>query len=163
MAGNDLSDRKVIELTQEGYDELKAELDELVKVKLPEAVDRVAKAREYGDLSENSEYHNARDDKELLETRIDEITGIIENAVVVKQTTSQQKVGMGSRVTVTLKSNKKTKKTFQICGEFEADPVEGKISSVSPLGKALMGAKKGEEVKVKAPAGEAMYVVEDIK
>lgn len=153
----------MIQLTQEGFEELKAELEELENVKLPAAITRVAEAREYGDLSENSEYHDARDDKNLIETRIEEIKSVLERAEVVKNTRSKQVVGMGSKVTVVLKDKKAKKKTIQIVGEYEADPASGKVSSASPLGSALMGHKKGDEVTYDAPAGEITYVIEDIK
>lgn len=157
------NNKKITTLTQEGFDELKAEMDQLVKEKLPLAVKRVATAREYGDLSENSEYHDARDDKDLIETRIAEIERVLETAQVVKATRSKQKAGMGSVVTVYPQGKKNKTKILQIVGEYEADPTEGKISSGSPLGKALMGKKKGEEVTFEAPAGEITYVVKEIK
>jgi transcription elongation factor GreA len=153
---------KAVQLTQQGLDDLQAELKELVEVKLPEAVDRVAKAREYGDLAENSEYHNARDDQALLEARISDIEEILRNARVVKNTKSHSVIGVGSTVVVSLVGKKK-QMTIHIVGEFEADPSEGKISSVSPLGKALMGKKKGDQVTVKAPVGAVEYMVEDVK
>lgn len=153
----------VIELTQEGLDELLQELNELQEVKLPAVIDRVAKAREYGDLSENSEYHSARDDQQLIETRIEQIEEIIRKAVVVKHTKSLKKVGIGSVVTIVKKKDKKVKKTVEICGDFEADPSNNKISSGSPMGKALIGKKKGDEAVIKAPAGEISYIVENIK
>lgn len=158
--------QKTIQLTSEGLEELQKELTELTQVKLPEAVARVAKAREYGDLSENAEYHSARDDQNLIETRIGEIEEILAKAKVVRPTRSRNAVGMGSTVTVSIKGKKgkKGKKlVFYIVGEFEADPLESKISSVSPLGKALMGKKKGDVIKVVAPAGEIEYVIEKIK
>lgn len=155
---------KTIQLTQAGLDELQTELKLLVDVKLPAAVDRVAKAREYGDLAENSEYHSARDDQALLETRISEIEDILKKAKVVKQTKSHTVIGIGSRVVVSVAVGKKAKNmTLFMVGEFEADPQEGKISAVSPLGKALMGHKKGDEVVVKAPAGQTSYSVEDVQ
>lgn len=162
MATNGDTPVKTIQLTIEGYEELQNELQELLEVKLPAVVARVAKAREYGDLSENAEYHSAREDQNLIETRIDEIQQVLTKAQVVKQTTSHSKVGMGSKVTIAIKGQK-TKKIISIVGEFEADPVEGKISSVSPLGKALMGKKKGDKVKVTAPAGDVEYEIVDIK
>ena len=160
---NDKKAHKTIELTQEGFEELKAELDELINDKLPKAIKRVADAREYGDLSENSEYHDARDDKDLIVTRISEIEEILEKAKIVKATTSKNIVGIGSKVSAHLKGKKAKKRTFQIVGEYEADPSEGKISSVSPLGKALMGKKKGDSVTYQAPAGEITYIITDIK
>ena len=120
-----------IELTKEGLAELQDELKILEEVKLPEAIDRVAIAREHGDLSENSEYHSARDDKELIETRIDEIKAVLENATLVTATKSHQKVGIGSQVTIK-KSTEKTKKTVLIVGEYESDPSQNTISIASP-------------------------------
>jgi transcription elongation factor GreA len=154
---------KAIQLTQEGLDELKQELKELTDVRLPAVIDRVAKARDYGDLSENAEYHSAKEDQTLVETRIDEIQNILAHAHIVKHTTSSSKVGMGSKVVVTVTGKKSKKLTFTIVGETEAKPTEGKISSVSPIGTALMNKKKGDTAKVSAPAGEVEYVIEDIK
>ena len=154
---------KPVQLTQEGLDELQAELTELVDIKLPAAVDRVAKAREHGDLAENAEYHSARDDQALLEARIAEIEEVIKRAQVVKHTKSHTVIGIGSKVTVTIKGKKTSQRLINIVGEFEADPGEGKVSAVSPLGKALLTHKKGDEVIVKAPAGEIHYQIDDVQ
>lgn len=151
-----------IQLTQEGLDELQAELKDLVEKKLPTVIERVARAREYGDLSENAEYHSAKEEQNLVEARITEIEDIIAKAQVVSETRSTTKVGMGSTVTVQV-VGKKAQMTVSIVGEFEATPGENKISSVSPLGKAIMGAKKGDQVKVTAPAGVIEYEVLEIK
>jgi len=151
-----------VELTKQGMEELQSELKELEEIKLPEAIDRVAKAREHGDLSENSEYHSARDDKELIETRIDEIKAVLENATVVSATTSHQKIGIGSKITIK-KSGTRTPRVITIVGEYESNPLNGKISVASPLGKALMKKKPGDKVVVKAPAGEVEYEIIDIK
>lgn len=160
----DAPQQKTIQVTQDGLEELKRELKELVDIKLPANVDRVSKAREYGDLAENAEYHSAKEDQTLIETRIDEIEKILAMAQVVQNTRSSSKVGMGSKVSVSIVSKKKAKpQVFVIVGEFEATPAEGKISSVSPLGKALMGKKKGDTVAVKAPAGEVEYEILEIK
>ena len=154
---------KITKLTPEGFEELKAELEDLVNDRLPSAIKRVAEAREYGDLSENSEYHDARDDRNLLDTRILEIEKILETATIVKATRSKNKVGMGSQVNISIKGKSSKTKTVQMVGEYEADPIEGKISSVSPLGKALLGKKKGDQVTYQAPAGEITYVITKIK
>lgn len=154
---------KAIQVTKQGLDELNAELAELVEVKLPAVIKRVGIARSHGDLSENAEYQNAREDQQLVEARIAEIENIISHATVVKSTTSTTKVGIGSVVTVSLKTSKTKKFTYHIVGEFEANPQEGKISSDSPLGRALMGKKKGDEATVKAPAGEVVYLIAEIK
>lgn len=153
---------KQTEVTKEGLEELKKEHAELTDVKLPEIIERVARAREYGDLSENAEYHSAREDQQLVETRIDEIQSVIASAHVVSTSRGTSKVSVGSTIVVTIKG-KKTKVTFHMVGEFEADPMEGKISMASPVGKALMNKKKGDEVKVVTPSGEVIYVIEEIK
>jgi transcription elongation factor GreA len=160
---NDNKKTKTTKLTPEGFEELKAELADLVSDKLPKAIKRVADAREYGDLSENSEYHDARDDRNLLDTRISEIEKILETAIIVKATRSKDRIGMGSQVTIRLKGKSSKTKTFHMVGEYESDPLEGKISSVSPLGKALMGKKKGNEITYQAPAGEITYKIVTIK
>lgn len=154
---------KTIQLTKEGLEELQKELQELLNVKLPAVVARVAKAREQGDLSENAEYSNAREDQTLIEARIAEIERILERAQVVSHTKSHTKVGIGSKVVVTLKGKKAKKMTILVVGEFEADPKEGKVSAVSPLGKALVGKTVGDTATVKAPAGEMVYTINQIK
>jgi transcription elongation factor GreA len=155
---------KTVQVTQEGLEELQRELKELVEIKLPANVERVSKAREYGDLSENAEYHSAKEDQTLIETRIDEIEKILAMAQVVQQTKSSTKVGMGSSVTIAPTGKGKAKsQIFTIVGEFEAVPAEGKVSSVSPIGKALMGKKKGDHVTVIAPVSQVEYEILDIK
>lgn len=155
--------KKTIKVTKEGLEELKGELLELEKTKLPAVVKRVATARAHGDLSENAEYHDAKEEQNFVETRISEIKDIIERAEVVKQTTSSTKIGVGSTVTAQKQDKKKKTYMFHIVGEFEADPTEGKISAVSPLGKALIGKKVGDTAVVEAPAGEIAYKISEIK
>lgn len=150
--------KQQIELTQEGLDELQTELTELIDIKLPATILRVTKAREHGDLSENAEYHSARDDQQLLQARIDELQEIISKAKVIKHTKSNTKVGVGSVVVVT-KVGSKGEKVFQIVGEFEANPNEGKVSNASPIGSSLMGKKKDDVIVVKAPAGNIEYKI----
>ncbi len=157
-----MTQNNTIVLTKDGWEELLSELKELQEVKLPEAVERVAKARDHGDLSENAEYHSARDDKELLETRIAQIQEIMEKAKVVQSTHSNQMVGMGSQVTIVKKGSNKSQ-VVTLVGEFEADPANGKISVASPMGKALLKKKKGEAVVVDAPAGKIEYTITSIK
>jgi len=153
---------KQIELTKTGLEDLKAELTELKDIKLPATIKRVTEAREYGDLSENSEYHDAKDEQRLLETRIDEIESILSQAKVITTTRSTLKVGVGSEVEVRKKGAKTTKK-LQIVGEFEASPMENKISNASPIGKAIMSKKKGDVVLVNTPSGEISYEIIEIK
>lgn len=151
-----------VEVTKDGLADLKAELVELRDVKMAEVVDRVAKAREYGDLSENAEYHDAKEEQRLLETRISKLEDVIARAKVVKHTRSTTKVGIGSTIVVKKKGSK-SPMIVTIVGEFEADPSESKFSSASPLGKAVLGKKKGDSVIVNAPAGEVEYTIEDIQ
>ena len=161
MSGTQLSTPvQPIELTQEGLASLKDELQQLKTIKLPAVIDRVAKAREYGDLSENAEYHDARAEQELVQTRIDEIEEVLSKAVIVKKTHSTVKVGIGS--TVEIKPAKGKSMIVTIVGEFQGNPAKHSVSSISPLGKALIGKKKGDKVIVKAPAGEVEYTIENI-
>ena len=134
-----------VQLTLAGYAELSAELQELKTDKLPAAIERVSRAREFGDLSENAEYHQSRDDHAALVGRIEELTDILNRSVVVQATTSKTAVGMGSRVKVAINGSVHE---FTIVGEWEADPAEKKISHESPLGKALMGKGVGEKIEV---------------
>ena len=154
--------KKQIELTKEGYQELKDEYDRLVKEELPKVVKRISVARDKGDLSENTEYQNAKEDKEIIDSRITEIENVLEKARVVKKTRSKTTVGIGSEVTVHLTSKPKSKMKFNIVGEYESNPEEGKISSVSPIGKALIGQKEDQEVEVEAPAGIITYVIDSV-
>lgn len=149
-----------VTLTQDGYDELIAELKEIKEGKLPKAIERVATARSFGDLSENSEYHAAREDLSFLEGRTAELEALLAKAKVIKQKKGKQtNVSVGSTVTVHVG---KAKHVYQIVGEWEANPKEKKISESSPLGKALIGKKVGEEIEVEAPAGKIKYKVADI-
>lgn len=149
-----------VTLTAQGYDELIAELKEIKESKLPKAIERVATARSFGDLSENSEYHAAREDLSFLEGRVSELETLLSKAKVIKKKNGKQtSVSVGSTVTVHIG---RTKHVYQIVGEWEANPKEKKISEDSPLGKALLGKKIGEEIEVDAPAGKIKYKVADI-
>lgn len=142
-------------LTKEGLDQLKAEYDELVNTKRPAMVQRLADARDLGDLSENSEYAAAKQDLAFIDGRIVELEEIIHGAKVV---TSHGKghVDVGCKVTLHIDGKQES---FMLVGEWEADPVQKKISHESPLGKALMGKKVGEQVEVEAPAGKLIYKI----
>jgi len=135
--------KKQFYLTKEGIDELKSELEELISQRGPIA-ERIKTAREFGDLSENAEYSAARQEQERVESRIAEIEHILLNVEVITKPKGDSKVQLGS--TVTLKDGET--KTFQVVGTVEADPMNGKISDESPIGKALMGKKVGEEVEI---------------
>lgn len=150
----------VVVLTQEGYDELARELKLIKNDKLPKAIERVATARSFGDLSENSEYHAAREDLAFLEGRASEVEALVTKAKVIKVKKGGSTVGLGSTVTVHIG---RTKHQYKIVGEWEANPSEKKISESSPLGKALVGKKEGDEIEVEAPAGKIKYKVADIE
>ena len=145
-----------IQVTKEGLENLKSEHDELTNTKRPKLVDRLAHARSQGDLSENSDYQNARDELEFLDGRISELDIVLKHAVVVKSYGKKGQISFGTKVT--LQWNGK-KQEFHIVGEWEADPAEQKISHTSPLGQSLIGKKVGENVQVEAPAGKITYKI----
>lgn len=150
-----------VQMTPDGYQQLIDELEMLENTKLPEAIDRVAKAREFGDLSENAEYHSAKDDLSSLEGRIEELKDIINRVKVVDvPKATKDLVGIGSTVNVLINDQEHE---FVIVGEWEADPVSKKISHESPLGRALIGKKVGDEVHVEAPAGQIAYKIKAVK
>jgi transcription elongation factor GreA len=147
--------KKLFHLTQEGVDELKAELERLIAER-SEVADRIKTAREFGDLAENAEYQVARQEQEKNEARIAELEHIIGNVDIIKSTGTAGKVRLGSKVTL---DGSGRKKEFQVVGTVEADPLEGKISDESPIGQALMGKKVGEAVEIKTPAETATYKI----
>lgn len=145
-------------LTKDGLEELKREYDELLKTKRPAAVKRLAEARDQGDLSENSEYTAAKDELAFMDGRIAELEDIIHGAKVV-ESHSKALVDVGCKVTVDIKGKKEE---FNLVGEFEVDLKEKKISHESPLGKALMGKRVGDQVEVEAPVGKIVYKIVQI-
>lgn len=149
-----------IQLTQDGYNQLVAELKQLEEVQKPQTVERLQRARALGDLSENSEYTASKEDLDMYEGRIMELKHILKNAQVVTDSTDDGHVDIGCIVIV--ETNGKTME-FMIVGDFEADPMQKKLSHTSPIGKALIGKKKGHEVHVQVPAGKTKYKIVDIK
>lgn len=149
--------QKKIQLTSKGLEALKKELGELLGVKRPALVARLSNARSQGDLSENSDYQNSKEELEFMDGKIEELQSVIKNSVVVDDNSNGS--GIGTKVTV--KVNGSTH-TFEIVGEWEADPTQKKISHTSPLGSALVGRKVGEKFEVEAPAGKIAYEVVDI-
>ena len=143
-------------LTQERLDELKAELDELKNKKRQEVALRLKTAKEYGDLSENSEYVEAREEQANVESRIFELEELMKEAVTIKTGEGGDIVGVGSVVTVK-KGDKTT--TYTIVGSYEAKPEEGRISDESPLGKAFLGKKVGDTVSVTTPGGATKFEI----
>lgn len=151
-------DKHQILLTPEGLKELKGEYDQLMQVKRPEGVERLARAREGGDLSENSEYTAAREELAFIDGRIAEIEEILNGAKTIRHKTvgKSSSVSVGCKVHLTVNGKKEV---FTIVGEWEADPTEKKISHESPLGKALIGKKIGDKVEVEAPVGKIEYKI----
>ncbi|MGH7241730.1 MAG: transcription elongation factor GreA [Candidatus Saccharimonadales bacterium] len=150
--------KKLFRLTSEGITELEAELKALI-AKRPEIADDIKTARELGDLSENAEYQAARAEQEKNDARISEIEHILQNVEVIKAPKGDNKVQLGS--TVQLKGDTKTKQ-FQVVGTVEADPLNGKISDESPIGKALLGKKVGDDVEIQTPVETSTYRVVSI-
>jgi len=148
------------QLTTKGYENLKKEHEELVKVKKPYALNRLHKARSMGDLSENSEYSAAKEELAFVEGRIQEIETVLKNVEVVASNPNCAVIELGTSVAV--EANGK-KELFQIVGEFEADPLNKKLSHTSPIGQALLGKKPGDWVEVEVPAGKIKYKIVEIK
>lgn len=146
-------------LTPERLEELKRELAELKTAKRADVAERLKRAKELGDLSENAEYMEAREEQTQVETRIFELEDMIKNASVIKPSAGS-KVQVGS--TIELERDGK-KMTYVIVGPNEADPIVGKISNESPMGKAFIGKNTGDTVKVKTPGGETTYKLLSVK
>lgn len=147
-------------ISQEGYDKLKKELDDRLNVKRLEIAARIESAKELGDLSENAEYAEAKNEQAFNDGRIGELTSLLKNVTVVGNNHDKNKVSMGSIVSA--ESEGKTKE-FTIVSFNEANPGEGKISNESPLGVALLGKKKGDQVLVNTPRGQMIYKIIDVK
>lgn len=148
-----------IQFTQAGLGEIHTELMQLKGVKLTAAIERVARARDFGDLSENAEYHAAKEELSFIEGRIEELEDIVLRAEVVNGKNKNNAVDIGCKVTVSVKGKEHT---YEIVGQWEADPLKKKISHTSPLGQALVGKKKGEKVEFEAPAGKVVYHIKKI-
>lgn len=151
-----MSDQTI--LTAAGLDKLKAELEDLKENKRPAVIARIKEAVSYGDLSENSEYEDAKNEQGFIEGRIAELQGMLDTAQIVESSGSSDVVQLGSVVDVSNGSDS----TFTIVGPAEADPTGGLISNESPLGQALLGAKVGDKVSVETPRGTQTYTVKKI-
>ncbi len=142
-------------ISKEGYEKLNEEYQELVKVKRREIADRIQKAKDMGDLSENAEYSEAKDAQALNEGRIIELDSLLKNVVVVESKKTDE-VSLGSVLTV--KADGK-ERTFEIVSFNEVDPPTGKISNESPIGQAFLGKSKGDTVDVQTPRGVIQYKI----
>jgi len=149
-----------IPITAEGLAQVQQELDQLVNVRRPEIVAKIKTAREHGDLSENFEYHAARNEQSFIETRILELEAIVKNHVIIESRASNGRVDLLSKVTFAEEGE--PEETYRIVGSTEADPTAGKISFESAIGRALLGHRVGDEVEVQTPAG-GRYTVRVVK
>jgi transcription elongation factor GreA len=140
-------------LTKEGLEKLKNELDELKTVRRKEVAARIEIAKDMGDLSENAEYNEAKEEQGFIEGRIAELEALVPNAIIIERAGTGT-VGIGS--TVRVEANGKEKE-YTIVGASEADPVKGKISNESPLGVQFLGKSAGDSVEVKVPSGKTVY------
>ena len=149
-------------LTEEGAAELRLELEDLIKVKRPELAVKLKEAISQGDLSENADYHDAKEQQAFLEGRIQYLEGLLHSAVIVADNGKKASViSVGTEVTV--QEGSEPPEVFIIVGAAEADPRAGKISNESPLGRALLGHKVGDKVSFDAPAGKLTFKIKSIK
>src|SRR3989344_5322559 len=146
-------------ITKEGLDKMVQELEHLKTVKRRELADRLRKAIAFGDLSENFDYHNAKEEQEFLERRIAELEDMIADSKVVGVSANKETVSLGCQVSL---ESEGEKFSFTMCEPQLSNPLEGKISVDSPMGQALLGQKKGSVVQVETPQGKARYKVLDI-
>lgn len=152
---------KTFKMTASGKAELEAELEQLKTEGRIDIAEKLKVARSYGDLSENSEYDEAKSEQAKIEARINELEYQLDHAVVV-ESTDKNAVSVGSTVTVIRKSDSAEIK-YQIVGFSESNPAQGKISEESPVGKGLIGAKIGETVTIEAPIGNLDFEIKDIQ
>jgi transcription elongation factor GreA len=143
-------------LSKDGFERLRHELEEMVSLKRPEIAQRIHDAKEHGDLSENAEYEDAKNEQAFVEGRIAQLEALIKNATIIDENHSTEFVQIGS--TVELEGEDGTER-FTIVGSAEAAPAEGRISNESPVGRAVLGKKPGQKVVVRAPAGDVTYKV----
>jgi len=151
--------KKTYQLTLSGKKDLERELEEL-KSRRGAIAQKIADARDFGDLSENAEWDAARDEQAQVETRIAEIEDILLNASVI-QAANRTQIAVGCTVVLVNAAGKKVE--YSIVGSVEADPLEGKISDESPIGQALLGKKVNDKVTIKTPGGEVSYTVTELK
>jgi len=143
-------------ISKEGLERLRAELEEIVTLRRPEIAHRIHDAKEHGDLTENAEYEDAKNEQAFVEGRIAQLESMIKNATIIEENHSSDHVAIGSTVKV---AGPDGTESFMIVGSAEARPTEGRISNESPVGRALLGHKKGESVSVHVPAGEFSYKI----
>jgi len=157
-----MMENKEVLITKEGLEKAKKELDYLLVEKRQEIAEKIKAAREFGDISENSEYDEAKNEQAEIEARILKLESIVKNAkIIVENSTKKGVIDVGSKVIV-LDVEYNEEETYAIVGSTEADPYENRISNVSPLGSALIGKKVGDVVEVPVPTGVISYKVVNI-
>jgi transcription elongation factor GreA len=149
-------------MTEAGFNKLDAELRNLKMVERPAVITAIAEAREHGDLSENAEYHAAREKQSFIEGRINELESVIGRAEVIKVSAMSGSIKFGATVTI-VDEDTDEEKTYQIVGEHEADIEAGKLNMKSPIARALIGKEEGDSVEVNTPGGVRSYEVLTIK
>lgn len=150
---------KTIQLTKIGYKKLQSDLNRLKKTGLPEAISRLQKARSMGDLKENSEYAAAKENLAFVENRVSELEQMIQQVEVININTNSNTISLGQTFVAVVDNEEKK---ITIVGEYEADPVAGKYSVTSPIGKTLLGKKAGETVEINIPAGKIIYKIKSL-
>ncbi len=148
-------------MSRERYDEIVKELEYLQTVREKEVAEQIKEARSYGDLSENSEYDEAKTEQGKLYSKIAELTNLRDNAEIVEKSARSGAIGIGSRVTV-VDLEFGDEDTYQIVGSQEANPAVGRISDESPVGRALLGHHSGETVTVETPTGDLQFQIQDV-
>ena len=156
-----MGNKNVVYLTQEGLDELKKELDNLINVRRPENINAIKEARSLGDLSENAEYDAARNEQAQIEARIQQLEKMLENVSIITEVSSDT-VGIGNTVSIKYVDDDE-EDDYKIVGSQEADPFESKISNESPIAKALFDHKVGDIVTVESPNGSYDVEIIEIK
>ena len=156
-----MADKKEVFLTAKGFTDIESELDELKRVKRPEIIKAIKEARALGDLSENADYHAAREEQAIIEGRIQELEYMVEHASIISEESSDT-VKIGSSVVIRY-DDEDDLEEYKIVGSTESDPFENKISNESPIAKALLGKKKGSKVTVESPNGEYEIELVEIK
>lgn len=151
-----------IPMTRAGHGALDAELKQLKSVERPAIIRAIAEAREHGDLSENAEYHSAKEKQSFIEGRIKEIEGVLSLAEVIDPARLSGAIKFGATVTI-VDEDTDEEKTYQIVGEHEADIERGLLNIKSPIARALIGKEEGDSVEVRTPGGEKSYEVLTIK
>jgi transcription elongation factor GreA len=147
-----------IPLTRAGFEKLEAELRHFKSVERPAIIQAIAEARAHGDLSENAEYHSAKEKQSFIEGRIKELEGVISLADVIDQTKLSGSIKFGATVEL-VDEDTDEEKTYQIVGEYEADIENGRLNVKSPLARALIGKDEGDSIEVRTPGGDRGYEI----